>query len=236
MAAPNKAAKGRKIFLVDDHPVVRRGLAELINGESDLFVCGEAESSEAALPVIIRTQPDLVIADISLPGADGIELIRFMRKAHSNCPVLVLTMHEATDHAERAMRAGARGFIMKYRAMSDLLDAIRCVLDGRLFLSPDVAEQLLNRSLDPAGNGGMEGLSDRERQVMELLGQGHGTRTVAERLRLSIKTIETYRAKIKEKLNLSGASQLVQRAVQWVERKTQPAPKSRRSRRAAAAK
>lgn len=235
MSTPAKPGKRSKIFLVDDHPIVRRGLTELIDGEPDLVVCGEAEGSEAALPAIVRAEPDLVIADISLPGADGIELIRFMRKERVECPVLVLTMHEATDQAERAMRAGARGFIMKYRAMADLLDAIHCVLEGRLFLSPDVAEQLLNRSLT-GETGGMEGLSDRERQVMELLGQGCGTRSVAERLRLSIKTIETYRAKIKEKLHLTGATQLVQRAVQWVERRSQPSPNRRRPRRAVPAK
>lgn len=214
------AGRKSRIFLVDDHPIVRRGLADLINVEPDLKICGEADSAESAVTAIAEANPDLVIADISLPGADGIELIRFLRKAHLKVSVLILTMHEEEHLAERALRAGAKGFIMKYRAMADLLDAIRCVLAGRLYVSADTTEQILSHSLGSARKKptGIEGLSDRERQVLELLGRGEGTRAVADQLRLSVKTVETYRAKIKEKLQLTGAAQLVQRAVQWVER------------------
>lgn len=211
-----------RIFLVDDHPVVRRGLADLINAEPDLKVCGEADTAEGAVSAIEKSAADLVIADITLPGADGIELIRFLRKARIKVPVLILTMHEEEAYAERAMRAGAMGFIMKYRAMAELLGAVRCVLSGRAYLSARTAEQILAPDKDLKRPEGVEGLSDRELQVLELLGHGEGTRAIAEKLQLSIKTVETYRAKIKEKLHLTGASQLMQRAVQWVERKAGP--------------
>jgi DNA-binding NarL/FixJ family response regulator len=220
MATRSKMTGRRsRIFLVDDHPIVRRGLADLINAEPDLRVCGESDSAESAVFAIEKTAADLVIADITLPGADGIELIRFLRKAHLKAPVLILTMHEEEEYAERALRAGAKGFIMKYRAMTELLGAVRCVLSGQLYLSSKTAEHILAPEKGSKKPEGVEGLSGRELQVLELLGHGEGTRTVAQKLQLSIKTVETYRAKIKEKLNLTGASQLMQRAVQWVERR-----------------
>jgi DNA-binding NarL/FixJ family response regulator len=217
---PKNSTRRMRIFLVDDHPIVRRGLADLINAEPDLKVCGESDSAESALAAVPGAEPDVVIADITLPGADGIELIRFLRKAKVKAPVLILTMHEEDEYAERAIRAGANGFIMKYRAMQDLLGAIRCVLSGRLYLSTETSERLLNQTLGKK-SGGIEGLSARELQVLELLGAGEGTRAVALKLRLSVKTVETYRAKIKEKLHLTGAAQLVRTAVQWVERKAE---------------
>ena len=229
---PKSSVRRKRIFLVDDHPIVRRGLAELLNAEPDIKVCGEADSAESALSTVVQAAPDLVIADISLPGADGIDFIRFLRKARIKAPVLILTMHEEAEYAERALRAGAKGFIMKFRAMDDLLTAIRSVLEGKLYLSPETAERLLTNSLGTARKkaGGIEALSARELQVLELLGKGEGTRAVALRLRLSVKTVETYRAKIKEKLRLSGAAQLVRRAVQWVERKVDGAPRPPRRR------
>lgn len=216
---PSRAREKRKIFLVDDHPVVRKGLADLINQEHDLTVLGEAESVEEALRLLRSLTPDLVIADVSLAGTDGIGLVKDLTIRHPEIPVLVLSMHDETLYAERALRAGAKGYIMKQEATSDLQTAIRRVLKGEVYLSERMSQRLLSqvgRGQVTRDAGSLERLSDRELEVFNLIGRGLGTSEIARQLHLSVKTIETYRAHLKAKLNVKTATELVQRAVHWV--------------------
>jgi DNA-binding NarL/FixJ family response regulator len=209
-----------RIFVVDDHPIVRRGLVQLIEQESDLKVCGEASSAEQALQSIPRVRPHLAIVDISLQGTSGIELLKRLKIEHPELPVLVISMHDESLYAERALRAGARGYIMKHEAITTLQTAIRRVAAGGIFLSERMTERLLEKATgrqNPPGPTGVESLSDRELEVFELIGRGHRTSEIARRLCLSVKTIETYRAKIKDKLHLRSGAELVQHAVSWVQ-------------------
>lgn len=219
MATPKKGKKAR-IFLVDDHPVVRSGLADLINQESDLAVCGEGTSAEEALQRIGETSPDLVVVDLSLEGTSGLELVKSLKVRYPGLPSLVLSMHEETVYAERAIRAGALGYVMKNAPLGDLQAAIRSALDGNIHLSPKMTAQILQKVAKgsaPGKESPMTRLSDRELEVFELIGRGLGTAEIARKLHLSVKTVETYRANIKEKLALKDAAQLVQHAVQWVQ-------------------
>ncbi len=212
--------RSTKILLVDDHPIVRQGLGELIEEEPDLSVCGEARDSAEALQVIDARRPDLVIVDISLHDTSGIELIKDLKARHPGLPALVLTMHDETLYAERALRAGARGYVMKEEATENVLAAIRMVLSGQIYLSQKMAARLLSKFVDgPSDYPGstVESLSDRELQVFELIGQGLGSRQIAQQLHLSIKTIESHREHIKSKLQLTNSTELVRHAVQWVE-------------------
>lgn len=221
-ASSQKQKQKHKIFIVDDHPIVRKGLTQLINQENDLVVCGEAESAHGALEVLKKIKPDLAIVDISLQGVDGIELIKTMKIRYNGLPVLVVSMHDESIFAERALRAGARGYIMKQEAIERMMEAIRRVLKGDLYISERVSENIVKRFIDgktEISSSSVEALSDRELEVFQLIGQGHGTSQIAQELHLSIKTVESYRANIKEKLKLKNAAELMKHAVHWVESK-----------------
>jgi len=202
--------------LVDDHPILRDGFAQLIGQESDLKVCGEADTATKALTAIAALKPDLVIVDISLKGVSGIELIKRIKLSHPEVPVLVLSVQDEAVFAERSLRAGARGYVMKQAPTEEVMAAIRRVLRGGHYLSRKMQERLLdNLSAGSEGGSapGIECLSDRELEVFRLVGRGCGTRQIAEQLRLSIKTIETYRAHIKEKLKLRNGIELIRSAI-----------------------
>jgi DNA-binding NarL/FixJ family response regulator len=208
----------KMVFVVDDHPIVRRGLALLINQESDLAVCGEAEEMHAALSAIQLTKPDILIVDISLNGPDGLELLKNIRITAPRLPVLVLSMHDESIYAERALRAGANGYIMKQEATEKVLVALRRILSGEIYVSDRIANSMLRhyvRSPNPLEHSSVSDLTDRELEVFRLIGEGQGTRQIAEALHLSVKTVESYQAHIKEKLSLRSARELVQHAVQW---------------------
>lgn len=208
-----------KILIVDDHPLVREGLADLVNKEKDLVVCGQAEDAYQAMEAIRELKPDMAIVDISLKETSGLELIKDIKVRHPSLPVLTLSMHEESVYAERALRAGAKGYIMKREATKKVVTAIRKVLSGQLYLSEKMTTRLVRKFVDgkpEAGTSPIDCLTDRELEVFSLLGRGNGTRQISEQLHLSVKTIETYRSRIKEKLNLTSASELLQHAFQWV--------------------
>ncbi len=210
----------KRILIVDDHPLMRKGLALTLEAEADLEVCGQAASAEEALSMLDTVQPDLAIVDISLPGMSGLELIKHLHTWKPDLPVLVISRHDEALYAERAIRAGARGYVMKIEAVDVIVKAVRRVLAGGLYVSEEISERLL---LSMTGHRRTEArtpvelLSDRELEVFELTGRGLTTREIAERLHLSVKTIESYRARIKTKLGLRSAAELMQHAVQWVE-------------------
>lgn len=212
--------KAKKVFLVDDHPIVRQGMAQLIEQESDLFVCGEAEDAPQALQGIEKNQPDVVLVDISLKSTSGVDLIKDLKIRHPRLPVLVLSMHDESFYAERVLRAGARGYVTKEEATEKVLTAIRQVLRGEVYLSDRMAARMLSKLVNGSGERGTsptDRLTDRELQIFECIGRGLGTREVAQRMHLSVKTIESHRANIKRKLNLDNATQLLQHAIQWVQ-------------------
>jgi len=214
-----RTAKAR-IYVVDDHPVVRSGLAELINQETDMLVCGEAESAEEALRDIPQKGPHLAIVDLTLKEASGLELIKALKARHPELPTLVLSMHDESVFAERAMRAGARGFLMKNSMMDQIQVAIRLVLKGQLYLSPEMTQRMVAVVAGGKKRGEhspLERLSDRELEVFELIGRGLGTSEIARRLHLSVKTIDTHRASIRDKMGLKDAKQIVHHAVQWIQ-------------------
>jgi DNA-binding NarL/FixJ family response regulator len=214
------AKQKNRIFIVDDHPIVRRGLAQLINQEEDLVICGEADNAETALEALKKVKPDLAIVDISLRGIDGFELTKLIRARFDSIPVLVVSMHDESLFAERALRVGARGYIMKQEAIEKMMEAIRKVLRGELYVSERVSANIVKRFVDGKAEGVSspeELLSDREMEVFQLIGQGFGTRQIADQLHVSVKTVETYRANIKEKLNLKNAAELMKHAVHWTE-------------------
>jgi DNA-binding NarL/FixJ family response regulator len=207
------------LLILDDHPMMREGLAQLINNERDLTVCGEAGTGREAIDLAGKLQPDLLLADISLPDKSGLEVIKDIQALHPGLAVLVISMHEESLYAERALRAGARGYIMKQEGGKRLLEAIRQVLGGAIYVSHKMSASLLETlSARPSKTKSpIEQLSDREFEVLQLLGQGKGTREVADHLRLSIKTVEAHRANIKRKLKLRGFTELIRYAVRWVE-------------------
>jgi len=216
---PEKNKIRSRVFIVDDHPIIRRGLKLLIDQEPDLIVCGEAENARSVLPAIQELKPAIAIIDISLGHDSGIELIKNIRLQHPELPLLVLSMHDESLHAERALRAGARGYVMKQEAPEKIITAIRQVLQGNIYVSDAMGAKLLNKLIDSRSektSSPLELLSDRELQVFQLLGRGFGTRQVAEQLNVSIKTVEAYRANIKDKLNLKSSAELVQHAIHWV--------------------
>jgi len=207
-----------RVFIVDDHPLVRESLANLIAQQPDMSICGEAEYSSTALAAIATLQPDVAVVDLSLGDGSGLDLIRDLRKLHPRVAVLVLSMHDESWYAERALRAGARGYVMKRAASRDVLDAIRRVREGRMALTPDLAETLAAKLV--AGPLEMANpvatLSDRELDVFRLLGQGRQTRQIADALHLSMKTVQAYCARIKDKLGLNSANELLREAVRWL--------------------
>ena len=205
------------VFVVDDHPLLRQGLALLINREPDLAVCGEAEEAPDALRAIATRQPDILIADISLNGPDGLDLLKTIRTLYPDLPVLVLSMHDESIYAERALRARANGYIMKQEATEKVLVAVRRILGGDIYLSDRMANKLLHQYISGASpdvNSQLSALSDRELEVFRLIGEGRSTRQIAEKLHLSMKTVETYQAHIKKKLSLRTGRELVQHAIQ----------------------
>ncbi len=217
-AAAGTANRKSKIFVVDDHPIVRQGLGLLINREADMIVCGAAEEAQSALRAIPTLQPDVMVVDISLTGPDGLELVKTIRTRDANLPILVLSMHDESIYAERALRAGANGYIMKQEATEKVLVAIRRILRGDVYLSDRISSKMLQqyvRGSTTARESPVADLSDRELEVFRLVGEGHGTRQIAEELHLSVKTVETYQAHIKEKLSLRNARELVQHAIEW---------------------
>lgn len=208
------------VLLVDDHPVVRQGLRDIIRKEDDFDVCGEAEEATKALAMFEDLLPDIAIVDISLGGRSGIDLIKDMRALGVPCRILVLSVHAESTYAERALQAGANGYILKQDAPRVVIEGLRRILDDEIYVSPRLAPKLLARLATgrPADFHGtpISSLSDRELDVLELLGRGVGTREIAERLRLSVSTVETHRANIKIKLNIDSASALVSFATEWL--------------------
>ena len=208
-----------QVLIVDDHPIVRQGLRRLIDQERDLAVCGEAETAREATAVIRTLEPDVVVVDISLKQGDGIELVRDARARCPTLPILVLSMHDETIYAERLLAAGANGYIMKQAASDQFLMALRRVLGGGVYVSEAVGNRLIQRvasgHADSPANP-IERLSNRELQILRMIGRGLSSRQAAEELSLSVKTVEAHRQRIKRKLNLATGSQLVQFAVSWM--------------------
>jgi DNA-binding NarL/FixJ family response regulator len=208
-----------KVLLVDDHPILRQGLARMINQEADLTICGEAEDAAKAFEAAGSLHPDIAVVDISLKGSNGIELIKNLKARYPTLPILVLSMHDESLYAERALRAGSLGYIMKEEASEQVLVAIRKVLTGEIFLS----DKMKTRMLQCLANGRtkvvtspIEHLTDRELEVFRLIGEGRSTRQIAGQLHLSVRTVEAYREYIKTKLNLKNSTELVQHAFHWV--------------------
>ncbi len=213
-------AKRTTVFIVDDHAIVRRGLEQLINQETDLVVCGEAENMQTALEAMKTLRPDVALVDLSLGGESGLELIKDIKVRYPTVAVLVLSMHDELFYAERALRAGAKGYIMKLQAADQILGAIRQILSGEIYLSGPMAAKVLRKvagGKSEISRSPIERLSDRELEVFQLIGIGVGTRHIAERLSRSVKTVETYREHIKQKLDLKDATELTQAAIQWLQ-------------------
>ena len=210
-----------RILLVDDHAVVRYGIAQLINRQADLVVCGEEENASNALSAIGKLKPDLVIADISLKDSSGLELMRNIKAQYSGLPVLVVSAHDESIYAEIAFRAGALGYLMKQEALDKVISAIRRVLGGNIYVSEALAAKMLQQQIrgkTDIQESPVKGLSDRELEVFQLIGQWKKTSEIAQELHLSVKTIEYYREQIKRKLNLKNSAELTQHATAWVQR------------------
>jgi DNA-binding NarL/FixJ family response regulator len=209
-----------QVLIVDDHPVTRVGLHELLRGERDILVCGEAADAEEAIEVAARLKPDLAVVDISMRGVNGLELIKTLRSRLKSVQILVLSMHDEALYAERALRAGAKGYVMKNESADTILEAVRSVARGQVYFSERIGERIAKgvaggRPLFDAAP--LKKLTDRELEVFEFIGRGVPTREIADRLHLSVKTIEAHRSKIKKKLRLISGVELLQRAVQWVQ-------------------
>ena len=209
-----------KVLLVDDHPLVREGLVNLISQEADLQICGEASNEPQALEIIRTAQPHVAIVDISLESGSGIELIKSIKAMFPAVTVLVLSMHDESLYAERALRAGARGYVMKREAAKKVIQAIRCVLAGQLYVSDKIAALMAEKFIEgrpTATASPIEQLSNRELEVFQLLGLGHNTRQIADHLHVGFKTVQAYCARIKEKLKLANATELLREAIRWHE-------------------
>jgi len=217
---PSAPRTPSRVLIVDDHPMVRERLTEILQRESEVIVCGEAEDAPNALDLVKKTNPELVIVDLSLKNSHGIDLIKDLRVRHPGVKVLVVSMHDESLYAERAIRAGAQGYITKQEATKKVVLAVRAVLDGKVYLSDKAALRLASKVLGQSrlnSDSPLDLLTDRELRVFELIGQGLGTRQIAETMRLHMPTIETYRARIKEKLHLRDADELRQNAIRWVQ-------------------
>lgn len=220
-AAPASKSVKRRILLVDDHPVFRFGLGQVLNAEQDLEVCGEAASAPEALDAVRKLAPDLVLTDVSLDGANGIELIKQIRSENPKVPILVISMHDESLYALRALRAGAQGYLMKREALAGVIPATRAVLAGKIHVSSALNEQILfqlARGIDSTADSPVARLTDRELEILQLVGLGRGTRQIAEELHLSPKTVETHRLHMREKLGLKTSQELVRFAVEWAAR------------------
>ena len=216
----NPLATAKRIFVVDDHPLIREGLAAQLANQPNLQLCGEAEDVAEAMSRIAASKPDLVIVDISLKNGNGVDLVKRLKAKDPSLVMLVWSMHPESLYAERALRAGARGYVSKSKSASQIIEAVLTVLDGRTYLSPEMSEKLLGRVIGGGQKAieasGVETLTDRELETFEHLGQGLTTQQIASKMHVSRKTVETYRARIKEKLGLANAVELVQHSVQWV--------------------
>jgi DNA-binding NarL/FixJ family response regulator len=210
--------KAKRIVIVDDHPLFRKGLEELINSDNGLAVCGEASNAPEALTVIRKLEPELVIVDLSLKGPGGLELIKSIRTEFPKMPVLVLSMHDEPTYAVRSLRAGANGYLTKQDALDSVLIAVREVIAGQIYLSPSMAGEVISNVLTKRETGAnpTDNLTDRELEILERIGQGEEVKEIAKALHLSPKTVETHRARIKEKLKLTNARQVARFAVQWM--------------------
>jgi DNA-binding NarL/FixJ family response regulator len=207
----------RKVFVVDDHPIVREGLTLLINRETDLAVCGVAEETHSALRTIEILKPDILIVDLSLNGPDGLDLLKIIRAKDPGLPVLILSMHDESIYAERALRAGANGYIMKQEATERVLVALRRILNREIYVSDRIANKMLQQYMGASGatrRSPWDDLSDRELEVLRLIGEGQSTRQIAENLHISVKTVESYQGHLKEKLGLKNSRELFQYAIQ----------------------
>lgn len=222
MSAPKKqktVIDKRKILIVDDHPILRDGLIRLIHEEQDLTVCGQAEDAHQAIQAINESRPDIAIVDITLKSSDGIDLMKSIRSQYPKLPVLILSMHDETLYAERALRAGANGYIMKQEASEKLMEAVHEILSGRIYCSDKISRRVIRkfaRGKADIKDSPIDSLSNRELQVFRLIGCGYRTSEIAKKLYLSVKTIETYRTHIKEKLNLANSAELLRYAILWV--------------------
>jgi DNA-binding NarL/FixJ family response regulator len=208
----------KRIFILDDHPLTRHGITHLLESDPALKVCGEAETAPQALAAMAGMLPDLVLADITLPSKSGLEFIKDMKALYPDVPVLVLSMHDENIYAERALRAGARGYIMKTEGEQHLLEAVHQVLDGRIYVSNELSQSLLNRAVGkppPQNEDSFGELTDREFEVFQLIGQGLSTGEISGRLHISAKTVETHRIHLKKKLNLNNSVELTCQAVKW---------------------
>ena len=212
-----------RVLIVDDHPMTRAGLAHVINHQPDLVVCGEAENAAEALDALNTSAPDLVLVDITLPGKSGLELIKDVKAIHPGLPILVISMHDESLYAERVLRAGARGYITKHEGGEKLMQAIRHVLSGQIYVSEKMSAHILeifsNRQALPVRSS-IAQLSDREFEVFELLGEGLSGHEIAGRLHLSAKTVDAHRANIKSKLIIKTTSELISFAARWMEHRT----------------
>ena len=216
---PREGQKNR-ILIVDDHPIVREGLTTIINEQTDLVVCGEAEDAQTALEAVGTLRPDLMIVDVSLKGINGIELVKLIQRRYEKMPILVLSMHDESLYVERVLRAGARGYIMKQEGTEKVVTAIHRILGGDIYVSEAMGKKLLRtfqESRPEISGPAVERLSDRELEVFRLIGQGYGTRQIADTLHVSVKTVNTYRQHIKEKLKFETGSELLRHAIQWVQ-------------------
>jgi DNA-binding NarL/FixJ family response regulator len=219
MSPTSSDADKRRVLIIDDHPVFRHGISAMINAEPDLVVCGEAGSAPTALDAMRRLDPHIALVDISLPGTNGIELLKAIKAESPKLPMLVVSMHDESLYALRALRAGALGYVMKAEALDSILTAIRKVLQGEPYLSPKFSERLVFkaiRSMDEGLGSPVDKLSDRELEVLNLMGRGFGAQDIANELHLSVKTIETHRAHIKEKLGFHDSKEMVRFAIEWV--------------------
>jgi DNA-binding NarL/FixJ family response regulator len=217
-----------RVIVVDDHPIVRQGLAQMIDREPDLTVCGQAEEARSALQAIATLKPDIVVIDISLNGPSGLEILKTIRQTDPKLKVLILSMHDELVYAERALRAGANGYIMKQEATEAVLVALRRILGGEVYVSNRVANRMLRQLVGGTSTtrkSPVDDLTDRELEVFRLIGEGHSTRQISDDLRLSVKTVETYQSHIKEKLGLKNARELVQYAIEWAISESGPAEK-----------
>jgi DNA-binding NarL/FixJ family response regulator len=207
-----------KVLLVDDHPITRQGMKALVNQQPNLEVIGETDNAPAAIELVSKLQPDLAIVDIALKTTNGIELTKNIKVQAPNLPVLIVSMHDEGLYAERALRAGAMGYLMKQEASDKIVQAISRLLQGEIYLSDKIKEKMLHRFVNKKGDNmvfSIDTLSDREMEVFQLIGNGYSTRQIAQKLNLSSKTIDSYREHLKLKLNLESGAELVRHAIQW---------------------
>ena len=215
--AQAKMQQRLKVFVVDDHPVLRQGLARLINDQADLAMCGEADSPVEAMRLLPNAKPDVVLVDLTLRGGDGLELCKQIRDRFSTLPILVVSMHDESLYAERALKAGARGYVMKQEPQETVIAAIRTVARGDAYLSPKMSAKLLRSFSGPKSDAELaplDRLTDRELEIFRLIGEGHSVRAIAEKLFLSTKTVEAHKEHIKQKLNLKSSNELLQYAIE----------------------